>query len=310
MLQQSEELSCNLQINYSNVIGDVILPFLIELDVANSNLNPSPGENQRFCYIVTGVGQDLPQFKDLSHLVLGICDEIAQNEIVNVSVTIDGDPQEVIFGPGGNVELRTLAQPDPPTGCPGLKLDFGLNKVGGVMNFCFELTTPYPIGPNNVCLFGGNETKSGLSICGPACKSIQTCEKTAYESSTVCVPVTVTPFATAGTTTTTCCGTPVVTSGETACPGMVNGSCFFTMAQDVCVAVNVEFGSVASTGAPSVECIEATSEDICTNCGSTNLNVTNSSLINTSLTNTGLKNSAKLFSASGKKSTCKCKNKK
>lgn len=39
----------------------------------------------------------------------------------------------------------------------------------------------------------------------------QTCPSVAYQMSTVCVPVTVTPFARAGATVTKCCGATVVT---------------------------------------------------------------------------------------------------
>ena len=216
---------------------------MIQLDLVNSNLDPDVGENQRFCYIVTGVGSHTSEFADLSHLVLGICDQIPQNQIVNVTVTIDGVPQTVVFGSGGNVELRTPQNPDPPTGCPGLKFDFELNKVHGVMRFCFELTTPRPVGPNFVCLFGGDTTASGLSICGPVCSEPQTCDATGFQKATVCVPVTVTPFAIASPSTTLCCGDPIVTPGVQICPGVVNRSCHFTMTQNICVAVPVEFGA-------------------------------------------------------------------
>ena len=261
-------MACNTTIDYSQVVGDRILPFVIELDFENSVLNPPAGQNQKFCYTVTGVGTDTSQFADLSHLVLGICDQIPASQIVNVTVTIDGVPQTVVFGEGGNVELRTPENPDPPTGCPGLKFNFGLNKVTGVMDFCFELTTVYQIGSNNVCLFGGNVTAQGLSICGPVCgqPEPQPCTTVGYQKSTVCVPVTVTPFATAKPTTTTCCGSPIITPGTGSCAGTVNGSCHFTITQNICVAVPVDFGANSSVGAPSVQCGDATKEDVCTNC--------------------------------------------
>lgn len=50
----------------------------------------------------------------------------------------------------------------------------------------------------------------------------------------ICVPVTVTPFAQAGITTTKCCGDPVVTPGREVCAGVKNGSCFLTITQDIC----------------------------------------------------------------------------
>ena len=96
--------------------------------------------------------------------------------------------------------------------------------------------------------------------------AVQTCPAVGYQPATVCVPVTVTPFARALPTTTFCCGDPVVTAGSTTCEGTVNGSYTFTITQNVCVSVPVNFGARSSVGAPRVVCDDATSEDICTNC--------------------------------------------
>jgi len=156
--------------------------------------------------------------------------------------------------------------PDPPTGCPGLKFDFGLDKVDGVMNICYELTTTYPVGPNPVCLFGGGVTASGLSICGPVCGDVGNCETVVYQPLSVCVPVTVTPSAVAGPSSTFCCGDPIVTPGATACPG-TNRSCTFTVTQQLCVAIPVVFRATSTVGDPSVVCGDATGEDVCTGCG-------------------------------------------
>ena len=76
----------------------------------------------------------------------------------------------------------------------------------------------------------------------------QTCPAIGYQSASICVPVTVTPYAQTGVTTTKCCGTPVVTPGIAVCGGIKNGSCAFTITQDICVAVPVEFGAVATVG--------------------------------------------------------------
>ncbi len=94
----------------------------------------------------------------------------------------------------------------------------------------------------------------------------QTCPAIGYQSASICVPVTVTPFAQTGSTVTKCCGTPVVTSGFDVCNGTKNGSCFFTISQDICVAVPVEFGAVATVGDAFVDCIGASDSDICTGC--------------------------------------------
>lgn len=94
-----------------------------------------------------------------------------------------------------------------------------------------------------------------------------TCPATGYQTSTVCVPVTVTPFAIPGTTTTVCCGQPVITPGLAECPGIVNGTCTFTISQNLCTAVPVEFGANSSTGEARVVCGAASTSDLCTGCG-------------------------------------------
>ena len=94
----------------------------------------------------------------------------------------------------------------------------------------------------------------------------QTCPAVGYQSASICVPVTVTPFAQAGITATKCCGDPVVTPGREVCDGVKNGSCFFTITQDICVAVPVEFGAVATVGDSYINCNGASEKDICTNC--------------------------------------------
>lgn len=171
---------------------------------------------------------------------------------------------------GDNVEIFNPPNVDPPTGCPGLKFDFELDKVDGEMTVCFELNVVFPIGPVELCLFGANETRSGLSICGPVCNGEpvdETCPATAFVPMTVCTPVTVTPFVNELPTTTFCCGDPMVTPGTDMCPGERNGSVTFTITQDICVRVPVEFGATTEVGDLFVEAGTPTEEDVCTNCG-------------------------------------------
>ena len=161
---------CNYQIDYSTImIGDRIIPFVFELDLAQSVLNPPPGQNQRFCYRVTGVGENISTFQSLSHWVLALNDSISLSQIRNVEVTIGGVPQTVIIG--GNVNLYLPPDTDPATGCSGLKFDFPLSKVRNAPDsaglFCFELTTTYPVGPVGVCVTSRQVSSSALSICGP-----------------------------------------------------------------------------------------------------------------------------------------------
>ncbi len=265
VFRQTEAPACHLEVDYAAVPGERILPFQVSLNLMDSIPDPGVGEHQRFCYDIIGVGEDSALYADLSHLVLGICDRIPIEEIVNVSVVINGAAQDVVFGDGGNVELRTADRPDPPTGCTGLKFDFPLDKVNGLMQLCFELTVPRKVGDINVCLFGGGTTATGLQICGPICEKRDTsCPVMGYQRSSVCVPVTVTPFAHVGTPVTSCCGEPVVMAGAI-CPRN-GGICRFTIRQEICVAVPVEFGARAVAGMPSVQCGEASHTNICTDC--------------------------------------------
>lgn len=59
----------------------------------------------------------------------------------------------------------------------------------------------------------------------------------------------------------------MVTPGLEVCGGAKNGSCFFTISQDICVAVPVEFGAVASVGDTFVSCNGSSETDICATCG-------------------------------------------
>jgi hypothetical protein len=99
----------------------------------------------------------------------------------------------------------------------------------------------------------------------------QSCPAVGYQSASICVPVTVTPFAVTGATTTRCCGDPVVTSGRTSCGGTKNGTCSFTISQDICVAVPVSFGAVAEVGDTYVSCNGSSAEDLCTTDGQDNM---------------------------------------
>lgn len=241
---------CSYKVDYSTVAGERILPFQFTLNQEKSILIPKEGEHQTWCYEVDGIGEDSPLFADLSHFLLGICKDITKEDILDISVTVDGIPQEVVWGE--NVEIRTEEKPDPPTGCVGLKFDFGLDKVDGKMEFCITLASPYAIGPVNVCVFGGNVTADGLAICGPVCGAEPSCENEFFQRTQVCVPVTVTPFATPGEATVTCCGQPTVVSRNT-CPG-TDTACTFTVTQELCIKIPISFGADVRTGTAKVQC--------------------------------------------------------
>lgn len=253
--------SCNLSVDYSAISGSRILPFEFTLDMDHSVLYPTAGENQRFCYTIVGNGEDTSAYADLSHFVLGVCDTITNDMLTNVSVVIDGVSRNVTVG--SNVSIVSEAAPDPTTRCAGLKVDFSLDKVEGVMQFCFELARAYAVGPVSVCVKGGTQTASGLAICGPVCGQTGSCLTQSTQQATVCVPVTVTPYAVVGQTQTYCCGEPVVTAGDTVCEGTPSGSCTFTVRQDVRVSVPISFGADATTGAYSVLCGGAAAGEGC-----------------------------------------------
>lgn len=241
---------CDNQVDYSTIMGERILPFVFSLNLEDSILTPGENEYQKFCYDIYGVGEDASQYADLSHFLLGICSGITENDIKDITVSINGDPQTVIWGE--NVEIKTVEEPDHPTGCVGLKFDFPLNKEIGVMKVCFSLRTPYSVGPVNICLYGGGTTATGLSICGPSCGGKEPCESVFYQKETVCVPVKVMPFAKPGTAKATCCGEPIVKNG-----GQCVGNqtyCSFTITQSLCVEIPISFGAVIETGAAVVQC--------------------------------------------------------
>ncbi|MEA4823882.1 MAG: hypothetical protein VB111_07210 [Clostridiaceae bacterium] len=221
---------------------------MFTVDEENSDWYPEPGDPQRFSYTVEAVGEGGSTEADLSHWVLGICDTITEDDLEDVTVTIDGVPQEVEIGV--NVEIVT----DPTTGCRGLKFDFGLNKEDGEMRVTFSLAQDYPIGPNMVCIAGGQQVLTGQSICGPVCEGeCFNCEGTyGFQSVEVCVPVTVTPRVTPGTPEVTCCGEAVSLSGP--CPDTGSPSCVFHVTQRLCVAVPLTFNADAVTGDPQVIC--------------------------------------------------------
>lgn len=255
---QAFATGCSTSIDYSNIIiGERILPFVFELDMNSSVLNPSAGENQRFCYNVIGVGENISTYVSLSHWVLALCPNITIDQVANVKVVIGGVEQTVVIGE--NVELFIPPKTDPTTGCSGLKFNFSINKVLGGENstgtFCFELTTPYPVGAVNVCVKGGQAVSSALAICGPVCVEEEQCSVTASQMVNVCVPVTIKPYAIAGRSNTICCGPASVS--DTACTGTPNGTCTFYVAQQICVEVPVIFGATSTTGDTFVDCGDA-----------------------------------------------------
>jgi hypothetical protein len=241
-LQQNQ--ACENLADYS----DTNIPVTVELDVANSILEPTDGQLQTFCYTMTQVAVPTA----LSHWLLGICPELTINDLTNITVTINGMMQTVVTtGEEPNVEIRTEENPDPTTGCTGLKFDFGLMNAGDVMEVCFSLLEPLPIGPNVVCLKGGQFVENNMSVCGPICAAEEQCPVTVFQQVGVCVPITITPFANVGTINITCCGTPTVST--TPC-GTGPRSCTFFVRQNLCAEVPITFGANGEPGEAVVSC--------------------------------------------------------
>lgn len=249
---------CSNTADYSKTNGDRALPFVFSLNQKDSVLDPQSDEFQRFCYDVKGVGQDTFHFADLNHFLLGICPDITAEDIFDVTVVINGEPQTVIWGE--NVELKTEENPDPSTGCAGLKFNFPLEKENGAMQVCFSLTTPHPVGPVEVCAFGKDTAATGLSICGPVCSEETSCDSVFFQTETVCVPVTVTPFAEPHPATVHCCGAPVINTTNP-CSGS-RSSCTFTVTQKLCIEIPITFGADVKTGTAVVSC-GSVSEEPC-----------------------------------------------
>lgn len=86
-----------------------------------------------------------------------------------------------------------------------------------------------------------------------------------YQAATVCVPVTVTPYADVGATATYAYSDPVITPGIAMINETPNTSTSFTITQNICVAVPILFGASASAGEPSV-IGKTASIEICKGC--------------------------------------------
>lgn len=248
-------MACNQRADYSLVAAPRRLPYVFALDTEASLLYPGEGENQRFCYTVEGVGEDTSAFVDLSHFVLGACAELRLNDILSAEVVIDGAPQTVTLG--DNVSVRTQESPDPPTGCTGIKFDFGLDKTDGRMSFCFTLARAFAVGDVTLCVNGGQVTLDSLTICGPVCGAAAGDTVTVSQRASVCVPVTITPYAYTGVIDTQRCGEPTLTSGTATCAGNVGESCSFTVSQELCLNVPITFGATATPGQAYTACAAA-----------------------------------------------------
>ena len=244
-------------VDYSEVTGERMLPFKFELDLESSVLYPEPGQCQKFCYDIQGVGRDSSQCEDLNHFVMGICKDIEPSEISEVTVSINGRPETIIWGE--NVEIMRGDRPDPHTGCSGLKFAFPLDKIEGKMRVCISLKSPYTLGQVNVGVFGESTAATGMTICGPAYSGSIPCHSTIYQEEKVSVPVKVNPYATTGKAKTICCGDPVITPGNQCMEN--HGHCSFTVTQTLRIEIPVKFGASIEIGKASVQCGKASDKE-------------------------------------------------
>lgn len=109
--------------------------------------------------------------------------------------------------------------------------------------------------------FENNEVEEALFP-----KEAKSCPTVSAQKMDVCVPVTIKPFVNVGGTIIKCCGDAVVQPGRQHCLGMKDGACVFTVTQTLCVEVPIEFGAVANVGDTYVDCLCASSEEICKKC--------------------------------------------
>lgn len=291
--------ACNLQVDYSTVPGSRVLPFEIFLDVEKSVLYPEEGQLQRFCYIIECKGQNAPIYADPEFFILGICPSIAREHFERLEIAIDGISQRAVWGQ--DVELLT-DEPDSITGNRGLKINYSLDKVAGVMQICFTLRECYDIGPVNICSHGEGATVTGESIGGPVSRQVAavettspanpnpinaaepvetvdpgkvfntaeaaacaSCQSTFYQTETVSVPVAVKPYAVPGETSAVCCGDPTIARGKISCHGDPSEICYFTVSQKLCIEIPITFGAEVRTGEAVTQCGQVS--DSCCDCG-------------------------------------------
>lgn len=89
--------------------------------------------------------------------------------------------------------------------------------------------------------------------CEDECHTPAACSNVFYQTDLVSVPVKVVPFAKAGPCTTVCCGSPVITSGDT-CQGEVGQVCEFTITQKLCIKLPLHFGASVKIDRAKVQC--------------------------------------------------------
>lgn len=82
----------------------------------------------------------------------------------------------------------------------------------------------------------------------------QVCPGVGSQHATICLPVSICPYAVTGPAEVHCCGDIKITPYCDHCRGKVNGHCDFTITQTIKIDVPVEFGATVKVGDTFVEC--------------------------------------------------------
>lgn len=82
----------------------------------------------------------------------------------------------------------------------------------------------------------------------------QTCPTIGSQSATVCLPVSISPYAVTGPATVKCRGSAVINHTCQECTGKINGKCDFVISQKIQIDLPVEFGATVKVGDTYVDC--------------------------------------------------------
>lgn len=83
--------------------------------------------------------------------------------------------------------------------------------------------------------------------------NVGACPVTACHETTVCVPVSISPFAESGSISIECCGSTVIHGGCDSCRGTVNGIHEFTVSQRMKLNIPIAFGADVIIGETYVQ---------------------------------------------------------
>ena len=90
-----------------------------------------------------------------------------------------------------------------------------------------------------------------------------TCPTIGSQSATVCLPVSISPYAVTGPACVKCRGSAVINHTCMDCKGIVNGKCDFVISQKIQIDLPVEFGATVKVGDTYVDCDCSPCRDAC-----------------------------------------------